>query len=146
MTNHATIKELENLLADTYALYLKTQNYHWHVKGPYFSQLHEFFEEQYKSLAEHVDEVAERIVMLGAHAPASFKALMALTNINDGDSALTWQNMVSDLASDHDKLIAKLQDVSKAASSENDEVTLSLVSDHLGYYEKQRWMLENHIN
>jgi starvation-inducible DNA-binding protein len=50
------------LLADTYTLYLKTQNYHWHVRGPYFKTLHLMFEEQYIQLAAGVDVLAERIL------------------------------------------------------------------------------------
>ena len=50
--------ELAVLLADTYALYLKTQNYHWHVKGTQFKSLHELFERQYMELAAAVDEIA----------------------------------------------------------------------------------------
>lgn len=146
MSNQALIKELEQLLADTYALYLKTQNYHWHVKGPHFSQLHELFQGQYEALAENIDEVAERIVMLGGQAPANFKALGALTNINDGDAGLTWQNMISDLASDQDKLINSAKNVLKAAQAVDDETTFGLIVEEIADYEKHKWFLENHIS
>ena len=66
------VKKLEIILADTYALYLKTQNYHWHVKGPQFKSLHELFEMQYRELAEAVDGVAERLLIMGHKAPATF--------------------------------------------------------------------------
>lgn len=145
MSSQATIKELEHLLADTYALYLKTQNYHWHVKGPHFSQLHELFNAQYDSLAGYIDETAERILMLGGSAPATFKAIMSLTNITDGDSNLTWQNMVSELASDQDNMISTLKNVLSAAQKDSDEGTLALASGRIGHFEKQRWFLENHL-
>lgn len=145
MSNQATIKELQQLLANIYALALKTQNYHWHVTGPHFKQLHELFDEQYSSLASEVDEVAERIIILGGQAPATYKALGALTNINDGDSNLTWQAMVSDLASDQDKIVESLTNVLRAAEQAKDEGTIDFASSKFSYYEKQRWFLEAHI-
>ena len=52
---------LHQLLASTYTLYLKTQNYHWNVLGPHFQSLHMLFQSQYEELAESIDEIAERI-------------------------------------------------------------------------------------
>ena len=78
--------ELAVLLADTYALYLKTQNYHWHVKGTQFKSLHELFERQYMELAAAVDEIAERILIMGNKAPATFKEFERLKRIKDGNS------------------------------------------------------------
>ncbi len=63
---------LSTLLADSYALYLKTHGYHWNVTGPMFRTLHLMFEEEYLELALAVDEIAERIRSLGSYAPASF--------------------------------------------------------------------------
>ncbi len=63
------INKLSILMADTYTLYLKTQNYHWHVTGPLFKSLHELFENQYQELAEAVDLVAERIRSLDHQVP-----------------------------------------------------------------------------
>lgn len=145
MSNQVTIKELQQLLADAYGLYLKTQNYHWHVKGPHFKQLHEFFNEQYDTLASFVDTTAERILTLGGQAPATFKSLSSMTNISDGDSSLTWQNMISDLASDQDKIVNGLTNVFKEASKVHDEATVDFAAENIGYFEKQRWMLESHL-
>lgn len=95
------IKKLEVALADTYALYLKTQNYHWHVTGPQFKSLHELFEMQYKELAEAVDQIAERIRIMGHKAPATFTEFNQLKTIKDGDSGLSANEMVSELAKDN---------------------------------------------
>lgn len=145
MSSQAVIKELQQLLADTYGLYLKTQNYHWHVKGPHFSQLHELFEEQYSNLAGNIDAIAERIIMLGGQAAATFKSLTALTNISDGDSNLTWQNMLSDLASDQDKLLSALKNTLSVANQDGDEGTIALVTGQIPAFEKNKWFLENHL-
>jgi starvation-inducible DNA-binding protein len=63
---------LSKVLAESYTLSLKTQNFHWNVTGPMFQPLHSVFEEQYDALAEAVDEVAERIRALGMKSPGYF--------------------------------------------------------------------------
>src|SRR5690606_2191184 len=79
-------KSLSRLLADSYLLYLKTQNYHWNVTGKLFQPLHVLFEEQYKDLAEAIDTIAERIRALGEFAPGSFSAFVKLTSIKEETS------------------------------------------------------------
>src|ERR1700722_16724899 len=78
-----SVKELSKLLANTYLLYLKTQNYHWNVENFSFAMLHEFLDKQYKELADAVDEVAERIRMLDRYTPASFKEFLKLTTLHE---------------------------------------------------------------
>ena len=135
------IKKLEVTLADTYALYLKTQNYHWHVRGPQFKSLHELFEMQYKELAEAVDSVAERILMMGYKAPATFTELNQLKTIKDGDSSTSANQMVSELAEDHSILVQDLNLAIKTAQENNDEGTVSLLSERIASHEKAHWML-----
>lgn len=137
----ALIKKLEVVLADTYALYLKTQNYHWHVKGPQFKSLHELFEMQYQELAEAVDGIAERILIMGHKAPATFTALNQLKTIKDGDSNLNANDMVNELAKDHGILVKDLNAVVKIAQEEADEGTVALISERIAAHEKSRWML-----
>ena len=72
---------LSSILADSYTLYLMTQNFHWNVTGPRFHQLHTMFEEQYQELAEAVDDIAERIRAIGHRAPGSFKEFMEILTV-----------------------------------------------------------------
>src|SRR5579883_1511377 len=81
--------ELAHLLADTYLLYLKTQNFHWNVKGPLFPALHALFETQYQELAEAADVIAERIRALGCYAPASFSHFKKLSSLKESNSEIT---------------------------------------------------------
>lgn len=141
-----TIKQLQHLLADTYTLYLKTQNYHWHVKGPNFTTLHKLFEEQYQALAELVDSIAERIIILGAKAPATYKEFAGLTKIAEGNSSLTAEKMIGELAADQKQIIADLHGIIAAAQKENDEGTMALASETIAKYEKTKWILENHLS
>ena len=86
-TNKSPSSEIANglsrVLADTYSIYLKTQNYHWNVKGPLFHTLHAMFEVQYTELAAAIDEIAERIRALGEPAPGSFSEFGRLSNIKE---------------------------------------------------------------
>lgn len=134
-------KKLAVVLADTYALYLKTQGYHWHVKGPQFKSLHELFEAHYQELAEAVDAIAERILMLGGQAPASFKEFMALKTLKDGDTSSNSEHMLADLCEDHDNLLKTLQATMSEANDQHDEGTMALLSERIAHHEKMRWML-----
>lgn len=135
------IKKLSLLLADTYALYLKTQNYHWHVKGPQFKSLHELFEMQYRELAEAVDQIAERILIKGHSAPATFKEFEKLKTIKDGKSSESSNAMVTELAKDHGTLVKDLNVAMALAQKANDEGTVNLLANRIEAHEKARWML-----
>lgn len=137
----ALSNKLNALLADTYALYLKTQNYHWHVTGIQFKSLHELFEIQYQELALAVDLLAERIVMKGNKAPATFREFEKLTQIREGDSSISANQMVMELADDNNTLVEDLNQTLLLAQEQRDEGTVSLLSDRLMAHEKARWML-----
>lgn len=135
------ITKLKVILADTYALYLKTQNYHWHVKGPQFKTLHELFEMQYKQLALAVDEIGERILTAGDNAPATFREFEKLKSIKDGNSDLNANAMITELAEDHGKLIEALNAALRLAQDNRDEATAVLMGDRIVEHEKTQWML-----
>jgi len=137
------VKKLSVILADTYALYLKTQNYHWHVKGSQFKALHELFEMQYKELAEAVDLIAERILILGHDAPATFKDFENLKRIQDGNSKNDANTMLTELAEDNSILVKDLNQAVSLAQQLNDEGTVGILSDRLAAHEKARWMLNS---
>lgn len=135
------MSKLSIIMADTYALYLKTQNYHWHVKGPNFKSLHELFETQYRELAEAVDAVAERMIMMGHNAPATFKAFEQLKTIKDGDSSLNANQMVTELAADNATLVKDLNQAMRVAQDAHDEGTVNLLSERVAIHQKAHWML-----
>lgn len=136
-----TTELMSVVLADTYALYLKTQNYHWHVRGKQFYALHILLEKQYKELAEAVDTIAERIVISGAHAPAGFKTLSTLTHIKDGHALYTADEMLNDLVADHQHVIEELNKAFKQASTEGDEGNVAVLSERIVAHQKMCWML-----
>lgn len=133
--------KLSVLMADTYSLYLKTQNYHWHVRGPQFKELHQLFDEQYHELADAADQIAERILTLGYKAPATFKEFEKLKRVKDGDSSLNANAMLAELAHDHDTLVKDLNQAIALVHKNNDEGTANLLADRIEAHEKARWML-----
>lgn len=143
MSNKPVTQALKVVLADSYALYLKTHNYHWNVEGPHFKSLHELFEEQYTDLAEAVDDIAERIRTLGEKAPGSFSAFSNLTSIPEGDESLEAMAMVQDLVSAQETVIKSLTEALKAAQKADDEVTIGLIVDRMTVHEKAQWMLKS---
>ncbi len=130
------------LMADTYTLYLKTQNYHWHVRGPHFKTLHLMFEEQYMQLALGVDALAERILTLGRNAPATFAEFSQLRTLEEGNSSRTAEQMVAALCEDHQLILKDLYKVLKMAQEVNDEGSATLLGDRIAEHEKNHWMLK----
>jgi starvation-inducible DNA-binding protein len=134
---------LVKLLADTYALYLKTHGYHWNVRGPNFAALHQLFSDQYTESWNALDEVAERIRALGELAPQGYSALANLTGIKDGDPERSWEEMVSDLMKDNETVIDTARKAFPAAEAAGDQATMDLLTVRLAAHEKNAWMLRS---
>src|SRR5690606_37940210 len=132
-------------LADTYALYTKTQFYHWNVTGPRFRTLHLMFEEQYTALAAQIDELAERIRALGFIAPGGFKAFQGLTSLTEDKSVPDADTMVTNLLSDRETICQNLRKAISKADEAEDVVTADLLTGALDAHEKTAWMLRSTI-
>lgn len=137
--------DLKTLLSDTYVLYVKTQNFHWNVKGPRFQQLHVFFEEQYTGLAAAIDEIAEQIRILQARPPSSMQEFLQLSNLQESTDELSENEMLSILLSDHETIIRNLTQMTQAAQDANDEATADLYIQRTRSHEKLAWMIRSHI-
>lgn len=137
-----TISALKNVLADTYALYLKTQNYHWNVTGMHFKSLHVMFQEQYEELADAVDEIAERIRALGEKTPASFSKFSALTKVKEGDEHADAKTMLIDLINSHEQVISAVTQAKETAAKNDDYATEDMMIGRLEAHQKTLWMLQ----
>jgi starvation-inducible DNA-binding protein len=133
--------DLARLLADTYALYLKTHGYHWNVTGPHFRSLHLMFEEHYTELATAVDEIAERIRTLGPMAPGSYREMAALASVSDEEGAPAATEMVRRLIAAHEVVAGTARAVVDAAEKTDDPASLDLATRRIAVHEKTRWML-----
>jgi starvation-inducible DNA-binding protein len=137
----AIAKELSRLLADSYMLYLKTQNYHWNVTGPMFRSLHLMFEEQYMELRDAVDEIAERIRALGFPAPGSFKEYSELGSVAEEEGIPEALEMVRRLAAGHEAVARTARGVVEIAEPAGDVATVDLATVRIETHEKTAWML-----
>ena len=134
---------LAKVLADTYSLYLKTQNYHWNVRGSIFHSLHIMFENQYKELALAVDVVAERIRALGELAPGSYSEFAKLASIPEGDSHNDAQTMIRELVEGQEAVVRTCRALFPAVDEANDEPTADLLTTRMQTHEKNAWMLRS---
>lgn len=132
---------LSVLLADSYTLYLKTQNYHWNVTGPMFPGLHAMFEAEYLELRDAVDLIAERIRALGRPAPATYKAFGTLTSIVEAEDVPEALDMVRDLALGHETVARTARAVVEKAEPAGDIATVDLATGRVELHEKTAWML-----
>lgn len=132
---------LADVLADTYRLVFKTHAYHWNVEGPMFFSVHNLTEGQYEEMFDAADELAERIRALGHLAPSRMANIMERSRIVDGDDGMSAQDMVSDLAGDHEKLAHRLHALAKLSGDNNDVVTEDLATARSAFHEKAAWML-----
>ena len=139
----AVVEMLQQLLSDEFILYTKYRNAHWNVEGSDFHTKHVFFEEEYGKLELVVDEVAERIRMLGFYAPGSMKEFLKLTQLDEnGPMQNNSIGFMKIFLEDHQKMIAFIRrSISENAAEHNDEGTADFITGLLQKHEEMAWML-----
>lgn len=139
------VEALEELLANSYTLYVKTHSYHWNVTGPMFTTLHTLFETQYTELALAVDEIAERIRSLGSPAPGSFSQFAAMSKVEEDTGVPSATDMIKNLLRDHETVAAAARNVVKVAEEAGDDASTDLGVRRIELHEKSAWMLRSHL-
>jgi starvation-inducible DNA-binding protein len=134
---------LEQVLADTYALYTKTHTYHWNVEGPRFSQLHLLFETQYNELWLALDAIAERMRSLGQYAPA-LESVGAKSTLKADNGALGEDQMLANLAAGNEAVVKSARTALKIAEEAGDQASADLMTERCAVGEKAAWMLRAH--
>ena len=138
---------LNKLLADEYVLYTKTRNYHWNVEGPNFMEMHKFYEAQYEQLDEIIDEVAERVRMLGHYAEGRLKDLIQLANLTEPQYTSDQKTQLEHLLNDHETLIRLLRQMILDFSDKYRDVGSSdFVTGLLKQHEKMAWMIRTYLS
>lgn len=145
MRNKPVTEALKKLLADTYGLMVKTQNYHWNVEGPNFPGLHAMFMAQYSELFLAVDAIAERIRALGEKAPGSYGAFSKLSALRDGNADFDADQMVKDLYEGNQTVLASIKKALAAAGKAGDDSTVDLLTQRIGVHDKAAWMLKSSL-
>lgn len=144
--NAVLIDSLNQLLADSFALYLKTKNFHWHVRGPQFRDLHLLFDEQAAEIFALTDLIAERVRKNGATTLTSIGSIAALSKIKDQDASdLSAEAMVKELVADNTAFIAQLRATKEAAGNAGDNATDGIIDDWTDQAEQRVWFLSSVI-
>jgi starvation-inducible DNA-binding protein len=134
---------LSMLLAGTYTLYLKTQNFHWNVVGENFVALHSLFEKQYEHLADATDDIAERIRALGYFAPATYGEFSRISPIDETAGHPEATEMIRVLHENHQALTRFAHGLCEVVENAGDQATLDLLADRVRQHEKYAWMLRS---
>ncbi len=138
----ALVSEINGLLADHFALYVKTKNFHWHVKGPRFRDLHLLFDEQAIEIRDQIDVIGERARKLGADTLTSVGSIAQHTQIKDQDSTtLSAEEMVAELRDDNSKMVERLKAMKPLAEEAGDNATDGLLDDWTDAAEERVWFL-----
>src|SRR5579859_5010851 len=130
------------ILADVFALYLKTKNFHWHMSGPHFRDYHLLLDEQADQLYEMSDPIAERIRKVGGNTLRSIGHIARLQRIKDNDADyVDPHDMLAELREDNQQLAARLREVHDVVDEARDIATASLIENWIDETERRVWFL-----
>lgn len=138
----ALVGSLNDLLADCYALFVKTKNFHWHVSGPHFREYHLLFDDQAAEILAITDLIAERVRKNGYRSLTSIASIAQHQSITDNnDSNIDTNDMLRILADDNKKLVSKIREVKELAAQAGDNATDGIADDWTDQAEQRIWFL-----
>ena len=133
---------LNVLLADVFALYLKTKNFHWHVSGPHFRDYHLLLDEQADQIFAMTDDIAERVRKLGGTTMRSIGHIARLKHVADNDAEYVEpQDMLSELRKDNQALIGRMLEIHDLCDEAKDVATASLLENWIDETQRRVWFL-----
>jgi len=145
MSKQELFQIVNKQIADWTVLYVKLHNFHWNVKGDQFFVLHEKFEELYNEAAGYIDELAERLLALGAKPVATIKESLEISSIKEAEGGETAEQMVQAVVDDFSAIIQDLEKGIEVAEEVNDEGTGDMLLDMKVNLEKHNWMLKSFL-
>ena len=133
---------LNAVLADSYALYLKTKNFHWHVTGPHFRDYHLMLDEQATQILGNTDDIAERVRKIGSTTLRSIGHIARLQRIEDNDAEyVSAKDMLLELHRDNLGLVEHLREAKEAVDAAGDNATAGMLDDWTDQAEERAWFL-----
>jgi starvation-inducible DNA-binding protein len=133
---------LATLLADVFALYLKTKNFHWHMSGPHFRDYHLMLDEQSDQIFAITDDIAERARKIGGPTIRSIGQIGRLQRVKDNDAEfVTPQDMLAELRDDNRQLVASLRETHGRCDEHGDGASASLLETWIDEAERRAWFL-----
>ena len=139
---HAIADALNGILADSFALYLKTKNFHWHVSGPHFRDYHLLLDEQAAQILATTDAIAERVRKIGGTTLRSIGDIARRQRIKDNDANfVSAKDMLAELREDNLKLVESLREAKELVDEAGDNATSGILDDWTDEAEKRAWFL-----
>jgi len=133
---------LNTLLADMFALYLKTKNFHWHVSGPHFRDYHLMLDEQAEQIFATTDAIAERVRKIGGTTLRSIGHIARLKRVLDNDAEyVTPKDMLAELRDDNKELTARMRETHDLCDEHGDVASTSLLENWIDEAERRTWFL-----
>lgn len=134
--------ELNVLLADTFALYIKTKNFHWHVSGPHFRDYHLLLDEQATQIFAITDDIAERVRKIGGATIHSIGQIARLQRVADNDADyVDPQDMLAELDEDNKALVSRMHEIHDLCDDVGDVATASLLEVWIDEAQRRSWFL-----
>jgi starvation-inducible DNA-binding protein len=133
---------LNAILADVFALYLKTKNFHWHLSGPHFRDYHLLFDEQAEQIFDMTDPIAERVRKIGGSTIKSIRQISRLQRVLDNEAEyVDPDDMLAELCEDNKTLAARLREAHNVCDEYRDVATASLIETWIDESERRTWFL-----
>lgn len=133
---------LNALLADVFALYLKTKNFHWHMTGPHFRDYHLLLDEHADQIFAMTDPLAERVRKIGGNTIRSIGDISRQQRIADNDAAYVDPlDMLAELRDDNQRLVSSMREVHDVCDEHNDVATTSILEVYIDEAERRVWFL-----
>lgn len=133
---------LNALLADVFALYFKTKNFHWHMSGPHFRDYHLLLDEHASQIFAMTDDIAERVRKIGGTTLRSIGHISRPQRILDNDADyVTSDDMLAELREDNKALVASLRSAHETTASHGDYASTSFIENWLDETERRLWVL-----
>ena len=133
---------LNLLLADAFALYIKTKNFHWHMSGPHFRDYHLLLDEHGDQIFAMTDPLAERVRKLGGTTLRSIGQIARMQRVSDNDAEfVTAQDMLAELRDDNKQLVAAMREAHAVCDENNDVASASLIEVWIDETERRTWFL-----
>ncbi|QMW02251.1 Dps family protein [Spirosoma foliorum] len=135
-------ESLNRLVADAFALYVKTKNFHWHMSGKHFRDYHLLLDEHADQIFATIDPLAERVRKIGGNTIRSIAHIAQLQRVKDNDEDfVSAHDMLKDLEGENRKMAKQMREAHKIADDANDVATASLLEVYIDETERRTWFL-----
>lgn len=139
----SAVNGLYKLLADSYALLIKTHNYHWNATGPNFYSFHKLTEEKYTELFTSIDDIAEKVRSLGEKVPASMKHFNDLSDVVEPNFQLSINDMILDIVHTNKAIARDVQKMIPNFESSGRKDIVDFLTARLSWHSKTEWLFKS---